>query len=392
MKFGDINKFLNNNKPTISLLSETFGLAKDFVEKPTLLGLGQFVFGAIKSYNDQYLGRKPFTNWVTIRKEPLTVIFADVLEQNKEKVFEELSNDSNAKAYRVLVEGINFGVVDYSEENRLPTIYVEDGKVTEAMMLLSKKITEMCPNNVVLQEKKRGYSSYFELRKDDYASSKHSDVITNKSNEIKEYLDMGISRSILLYGPPGTGKTTIAHSIVNHIGLKTLRLRIVSKFWDYMSLYDAVDIIHPEAIILEDFDRTISDSEMLEFLEFINKRSKLIIASANSLTRIDAALTRPGRFDETIEVINLHEEIVKEILTKNHLKYFSKVKTWPAAFIVELSKRLMVLDDKKRIAASIKELAERVKANVFQEEEPEEEEPEEEAISTKKKRAKKAIK
>lgn len=155
---------------------------------------------------------------------------------------------------------------------------------------------------------------------------------------ISSSMEKGINRSFMLYGLPGTGKTTLAQTIIDHFGMKTLKVHPNNAF-KISYFVELLDLFKIEALILDDFDQIKMNDHMLQFLETANRKLKLVIGIANKLKKFDPAVLRPGRFDEIIKIEELEEETVKNLLGHLSSKYFKKVKSWPVAYIQELVKQ-----------------------------------------------------
>lgn len=126
------------------------------------------------------------------------------------------------------------------------------------------------------------------------------------------FQNKGRSRKILFYGPPGTGKTSIARQLAADIGCgRGMRIDPkVIKQANSRSLLQLLDLLQPSVLMMDDLDRTRSDSEaLLHYLERLKGVStmdergswagKLIVTgTVNTIKTLDPALLRPGRFDE----------------------------------------------------------------------------------------------
>lgn len=179
----------------------------------------------------------------------------------------------------------------------------------------------------------------------------------------KKCLDLGVNRSIMFHGPPGTGKTTLCQTIINNLGFRTLKFRYTPSY-DYSLFAFVVRKFKIEAVMIDDFDQCDSRDELLEFLEMLKKETKIVIGLANSLREFHPALLRPGRFDEIVTIDALDPLVVKQILgTKLTKSYFSKVKSWPVAYLNEFVTRSKILDA-DGLKTSYVELADRVTKNL----------------------------
>lgn len=179
------------------------------------------------------------------------------------------------------------------------------------------------------------------------------------SKYLKRCFDANVNRSIMLCGPPGTGKSTMARMIVDNLAMRSLRFAVedISAYGNKL-IFEAINIFQPDAIILDDFDRSSSQSSLLETLEFFQRHVKLVIATVNDKDELDDAILRPGRFDELIWVEQIDEAVVRHVLG-DYTEDFDVVKQWPIAFIVEYVKRRRFMDPEEA-HTSMSELASRV--------------------------------
>ncbi len=194
-----------------------------------------------------------------------------------------------------------------------------------------------------------------------YQSEQYTELLTYLSL----FLEKNISRSILLYGPPGTGKSTICKMIVNKLNLKTLIIPIeeLDKI-TINNITNIIDLIMPEAVIIDDFDKSDHSPAILSVLELFAKRCKVVMATANDINYIKQKkyLVRPGRFDKLSKVDSIDSRVVTDLLGLGNHEFYDDVKNWPAAFIRELNNIITVLG-KDRAREAIPDLEARVKTN-----------------------------
>ena len=130
-------------------------------------------------------------------------------------------------------------------------------------------------------------------------------------------------RGALLFGPPGTGKTLLARCVARESGAKFIHVRvtdITSKWYGEAErkLQEAFDWARKEAPAVLFFDEIDALARPREeaheathrlvstFLENMDglqgTDGVVVLAASNRPESVDAALTRPGRFDRLIEV------------------------------------------------------------------------------------------
>ena len=130
-------------------------------------------------------------------------------------------------------------------------------------------------------------------------------------------------RGALLFGPPGTGKTLLARCVARESGARFIHVRVTdvtSKWYGEAErkLQEAFDWARKDAPAVLFFDeidalaRPRDDaheathrlvSTFLENMDGLQKADGVVVlAATNRPESVDAALTRPGRFDRLVEV------------------------------------------------------------------------------------------
>lgn len=247
---------------------------------------------------------------------------------------------------------------------KVSNIYAETDKIEAIREKIKTLLWEQFKNKpLVLRKNTTTLRSYDEdrvvLEVDDAFFPLPSKLASEYTKYLKRALDGGVNRSVMLYGPPGTGKSTLARTLVDELQLRSFRIRIEDVGGiNNSTLFEAIDIFKPDAIILDDFDRAGGQEQLLETLEHFERNIKLVIATVNRRDNLDEALLRPGRFDELILVKQMDDNVIKKVLGE-HTEVFDKVKDWPIAFIQEYIKRRHFMN-KKEAMKTIKELADRV--------------------------------
>ncbi len=156
---------------------------------------------------------------------------------------------------------------------------------------------------------------------------------------IKRCMELKINRSFIFYGQPGTGKSSLAHSIIDELGLRTLIFKNDGFSTDVEPLFFFIKKFGVECCLLDDFDTCKDPKHMLELLERMNRDLKLVIGLVNTMQDFHPAVIRPSRFDEFVCVEKMDEEVVRRVLGSLADDWYDRVKDWPIAFVEEFSTR-----------------------------------------------------
>jgi len=125
-------------------------------------------------------------------------------------------------------------------------------------------------------------------------------------------------RGIILYGPPGTGKTTSIKAMFNQLSAQGItciqisddafRQFSVEQVFDFVNKYLAPCLLVFEDIDLIAMDRSLGGSAvigpLLSLMNGIEEQQKpiVVLATTNRPEVLDAAITRPCRFDRKIKI------------------------------------------------------------------------------------------
>lgn len=375
--FYFIDEFKNilnssNIKRSFRLGNELIDALQPFIEKPTYWNASKAIFsiGRILVDSEELWPEEYFDNssWV----EPYRYNFSNIIMHVISKYpFVSLKTAVEGTYIRFFdVENIKIGTIYNSKESCVDNIYVESKNLDNAKLIIKKLLWQHFKNKPLVLKQDKSFESMIKsgnsdnskvvLEIDEVFDSLPSEKATEYSTYLKKCFNAGVSRSVMLYGPPGTGKSTMARALVNNLNLRSFRIRIedISNL-NNSTLFEAINIFEPQAVILDDFDRADSQASLLETLEFFQRHVKLVVATVNNKNNLDEALLRPGRFDELIFVDKMDESVVKLILGEFKDGY-EDVKDWPVAFIQEYVKRrkFMSPNDVKK---SMEELAKRIK-------------------------------
>lgn|GEM_PF-3036738 len=169
-------------------------------------------------------------------------------------------------------------------------------------------------------------------------------------DRLRRFLDADVRRSYLFVGPPGTGKSSAVRLLTRALSLRTLRVD-VSALGDLASGSDdsvtasltaLVQILRPEALVLDDIDRASVDGELLQFLELAHRACRVVLATANCTNNMLGAALRPGRFDEVHEISRLDAQVLRRLLGDD-ADLAERMATLPVAYVGEFVERRRVL-------------------------------------------------
>jgi hypothetical protein len=376
-KFDKFDTFVKEAKDVLNTSSvkklfrvgtEIFNAAQPFAEKPSIWNAGRLVFNVGKAMAEEAeLWSDDFfesDNWIAPYSRDFNATIMSVLS----KFTYQSLRTANENTFVRLVDlnGCNAGWTFNTKTNNYDSIYVEIDKMDIAKAEISRLLWELFKDQpLVMRYNKQANTRLpddpkivFEI--DDAFHPLPSAKAISYTTYLKRCLDAGVSRSVMLYGPPGTGKSTLARTLISNLGLRSFRIRVEDiSGLENGTLFEALEIFKPDAVILDDFDRASSQASLLETLEFFQRHVKLVVATVNNKDSLDEAILRPGRFDELVLIDKMDEEVVKKILG-DCVDGFEIVKNWPIAFIQEYVKRRRFMDSSEAASSTI-ELANRVK-------------------------------
>lgn len=312
-----------------------------------------------------------FDNWdVVLNKEFSSLIVSILVDFPYEEITP--SSESVTAAVRLYdLKGHKVGYIANKKmtDSRVKAVYAMPEEIVEVEEILRELIWKKFDcQNIVIRKNKVVVSGdrnndIITFDNDETFKPLDSQLANEKADLYKRFNDAGISRALLFYGPPGTGKSTLARAIVDKLGYKTLRVKLNDlSGLDGTTLLDSISLVQPDALILDDLDRSHNKDDLLETFEALhNSHLKLVIASANNTSRFDGALLRPGRFDDIVLVERLDDVVIKNVLGEENLDLFETVKDWPIVFVEDVRRRLQVMS-KEEATESIKELTDRVES------------------------------
>jgi DNA polymerase III delta prime subunit len=345
--------------------TDIFSAVSPFVEKRTLLSgvqaafeVGKIFVDDLEVWHDNFFDDR----WDNPYPFSFNKVVIKALSNKSFKVIK--TSDEGITIRKIKIEDVTFGYVFNSKTNEPGIIYVEIEKIPKAKEIIKKELWRtMKGKNIVLRNVKRPSNRDVDalvLEADDAFRSIPSKMSHEYSVYLQKCIAASVPRSVMLYGPPGTGKSTMARTIVENLGMKSFRIR-VEDIGDIetSTIFEAINIFEPDAVIFDDFDRSNSQESLLEILEFFQRHVKLVLATVNNKSHLDEAILRPGRFDELIQVKQMDSEVIKSMLGEANIDAYDIVKDWPIAFIQEYVKRLRFMSPEEA-KDSVKELAKRV--------------------------------
>lgn len=348
--------------------AEVFSVVGPFIEKPTPINgvkaaflIGKIIVEDVEVWPEDFFD----DTWVAPYPEDFTKIILKALKGKPYKIIK--TSDESVLIHMVLLEDVKFGYIQNTKMDYVERIFVPNEKVSKAKELIKTELwRQLKDDNIVLRQQKQQTAAYertfsISLEVDDDFMPMPSKRADEYAKYLKKCIDAGVSRSVMLYGPPGTGKSTMARTIVNALGMKSFRIRVEDiSHIESSAIFEAINIFEPDAVILDDFDRSDTQAKLLETLEYFQRHVKLVIATVNNKNHLDEAILRPGRFDELVQIKQMDEDVVRAVLGSEHACAYETLKDWPIAFIQEYVKRLRFMTPEEA-KESTQELAKRVK-------------------------------
>jgi hypothetical protein len=250
------------------------------------------------------------------------------------------------------VLGIKVGWIGDEKGDKVSTAFVEEERLNDLLPILRNRVwASVQSNHAVLTE--------FGLEDDKIVSDAliSTNLIESLTHRVHSFLKSGEPRSYLIVGGPGTGKTTSIQHIARSVdGFKSLRIPLaeLTQIKDrgphgagegVPPISFIVDFAMPDVLIIDDIDRASKNvqDEFLAFMDANKKSVKVLLASANRIKKVTAALRRPERFDEHVNVPELDEEAARGILGSEYESVYGLMKQWPITYLLEYMKRVRTL-------------------------------------------------
>ena len=135
---------------------------------------------------------------------------------------------------------------------------------------------------------------------------------------------------ILVYGKAGTGKSTLAKALASELDYDLVS--IDTSTFDDINLIELTNAINNDNIKIVIFideidaifksrddaettdDQKVRVTKLLSFLDGVNSPNNCIfVATTNYYDRLDAAITRKGRFDKAIELTDINKDTARKM-------------------------------------------------------------------------------
>lgn len=367
--FDHFKETINSTKfrNMIRIGSELFEAVSPLVEKQTgwnyaraLASCAKIVIDDIEIYPEEYFQSD---DWIQPYSDDFNQTILNAISR-----FPCRTIRTGAEGVVIKIVDLNGAKVGYAFNTKLNSVdhfYVETSRLKKAQREIKNVLWSLYKdhNLVVKQTAAKTTNDVdrvsFEI--DDAFQSLPSKKASEYSSYLKRCIDANVNRSVLFYGPPGTGKSTMARTIIDNLNMRSFRIRVEDiRNLENSTIFEAISIFQPDAVIIDDLDRSHSQDSLLETLEYFQRHIKLVIATVNDRRSLDEAILRPGRFDELIFVGSMDPEIVMHVLGADNSSAFNLVKDWPIAFINEFVKRRRFMNEAEAFK-STQELAHRVK-------------------------------
>jgi len=365
--WNNVFNVMKNNgwKTTIESIIYFFATAKEFKKNPTILNASTLALSIAKigvqdytPYFDEIISN---FGYIEIFDSRISNIIVECLGEEEREKISLNSGHNNEVVIKLKNYPVCWLMTGKDKKNLSTSIYVHPDHVDEFLSYVREIIWERYHrSNLVIYSKRK--EDFWNIEEDKYAGAQPSMLSANLAEDIKKFVAAGVPRSLLLWGKPGTGKSTAVREICQILGFRYLRFRVeqMSEF-KTDSMEQLIKLFSPEAIIVDDFDRTYEQSELLEMLELFHSMGvKCFMATVNDLGKLEDAIVRPGRIDEIVEFNKLDDVAVHTILQASGFDdVFEEVQNWPVAYIQEYCLRRKILG-KDRATESITQLSERI--------------------------------
>ena len=363
-----IKQLLSDNE---QYLTPGFGFVKSCLKdiselrrRPRLLDYASLVCSFKENFDTAFNLNEPYSyfnnpTWRYVSNDNFCELICDLITTTQTQRLAPVASMESVTAFIADVHGVRFGWILYNDEP--DKFFVEKEKYKEYPKALRTAFWgKYTSNHVVLGVTGNSDEEKIYVRDDAIDDGVlTSERALNTVEYIKRFQAIGVGRSILFYGPPGAGKSRLVKSVANILKLKTIRINNIAKI-SLDTTLNILNVFDPDAIILEDLDNIQTDevAGLLDKLENFNRRKRIILATANQVTKLDNALVRPERFDRLVNVNHLEKEVVRKLVEEDD-ELFKIVERFPAAYTIELLHRIKALGRTEALA-DLQDLTDRI--------------------------------
>jgi len=339
-------------------VSEILIHLRDSPKPSDYASIGLRLVNSSLSHYDKFSGN-PFKGWKDVELFEFCQFLFEIVKNNHK--VETVQEKESTTYYLSKIYDIEFGWKD--RDGYISGPYIKEIEHSEALSVLGRMIWEnMGTTSCVLKKKNRSeYENGTMIVSDDLEEEVYeSQAAIEILERSKSFIDNGYNRSIMLYGRPGTGKTSIMKYIAREMGGHILRINVADlDNLDSEDMLSAIDLLQPNILIIDDFDRVTRPEKFLSDLEKFNKKIKLFIVSVNSVSKLDDAVIRPGRFDDILKLEKIDKEIVDQLIGDVPKDVHDRLSELPIAYVSEFNKRKEILGVEKAIEEVV-ELEQRI--------------------------------
>ncbi len=338
-------------KKMLKVGSEVAEVAVHLASKPTILG-GASV--AVKAINELWSEsedsvRDFFKGWEHLQITPLGDFVFQLCSAAQMLKEEEVISKRDAMVMTANIHGVTVGwaIYEHWKDGPWASPGTED---SEAKAAIGRFIWESVGSCSRLHQPVIGPTI---LERDDFTDCYPSKTAEDLFGRLRDFIEAGHTRSVLIFGEPGTGKSHLMRYVVQKAGGLSLRLRSQT-FGHISNPSGAIALLRPSAVIVDDLDRIEKPGTILDAFDEVRSSTRLLMVSVNDVSKLDSVTLRPGRFDEVIELKHLDPGVLDRLVSGLPPAVMDQLRVLPIAYIDEFRIRREVLGD----AAAIVEIAE----------------------------------
>lgn len=283
------------------------------------------------------------------------------------------------ESYEITIKSIRENSFDTSPESEIHGLWINGAsQYSEKAADLSDRIIEGAIKNSVLKNKILLYTQDDSERdflrslsevspsrtklEDLYIPASKNEQIERYIFAIGNYHKSHLSLRYLLNGKPGTGKTQLINSVINETKGKITVLICNGGRVPVKDVFSFCQCFEPCLLVMDDFDFIAGErnenlnkpllSNLLQQFDGFLPNNVFVLASTNDKKLVDAAASRPGRFDLILDIGEISpenylalikretsDEEILSLFNMNVLREFHNNKV-TGAFIVSFIKQL----------------------------------------------------